>query len=179
MAYLLIVLAAFAILHFTYESIIAPSLRLRLRYRLFALRDQIRNLKIGCGDALADRYFHYLQDSINGMISVLYQFDIAALVHVHRELKTNPDLRKRAEIRANILDDCPIPEARAIRYESCKIAAYAIAVNNGVWALFIAPFAAAHLGASAVKKLIRQTISLSESDIHRAIPPSSVAGSLT
>jgi hypothetical protein len=177
MTYTLIVLVVLAALHFSYESIIAPSLRLRLRYRLFELRDRARNLKIQHGHSLRDRHFDYLQDSINGVISVLYQFDLAALVTIARELRSNAELRDLVATRAKALDDCPIPDARKIRYESCRIAAYAVAVNNGAWTLFVAPVAAAYIGFSAIKSLIRQATSLPERDIQRAIPSSS-AGSL-
>src|SRR5687767_577256 len=99
MAYLLAVLVLLSIIHFVYESIIAPSLRLSLRYKLFALRDEIRELKMAYGNLFADRHFHYMQDSLNALLSVLDRFDLAALIAVGRELKQDPELRKRVEMR--------------------------------------------------------------------------------
>jgi hypothetical protein len=61
-------LIALAALHFVYESILAPSFRLSLRFKLFVLRDEVRQLKIDCASSLNDRHFDFLQDSINNLI---------------------------------------------------------------------------------------------------------------
>ena len=61
----ILVLLALAVFHFVYESILAPSLRLSLRFRLFALRDEARQLKIECVDSLNDAHCVFLQASIN------------------------------------------------------------------------------------------------------------------
>lgn len=46
MATALFILFIFAIYHFVYESIIAPNVRLELRFELFKLRDELRNIKL-------------------------------------------------------------------------------------------------------------------------------------
>jgi hypothetical protein len=50
----IVILISLAALHFVYESILAPSLRLSLRFTLFALRDEVRQLKIDCASSLSD-----------------------------------------------------------------------------------------------------------------------------
>jgi hypothetical protein len=45
-----------ALAHFIYESILAPSWRLSLRFRLFSLRDEVRALEADCRDGLDDEH---------------------------------------------------------------------------------------------------------------------------
>jgi hypothetical protein len=72
----IIVLLALAVFHFVHESILAPSFRLSLRFRLFVLRDEVRQLKIECAESLNDEHFVFLQDSINGLISIRYGISV-------------------------------------------------------------------------------------------------------
>jgi len=50
----IIVLAGLAVYHFVYEGILAPSFRLKLRFELFELRDELRKLKISHAEDLRD-----------------------------------------------------------------------------------------------------------------------------
>jgi hypothetical protein len=179
MVWLLVVLIVTTVAHLAYESMIAPSLRLSLRYELFALRDELRQLKMGRGSSFADRHFHFLQDSINTLLSVLNHFDLATLWALEQQLQSDRVLRERMEMRARTLDDCAIPEVALIRRNTITIAARAIAVNNGICALCAVPFLAAFWGLAKLKRLIRESIALPEPDIQRAIPSSSAADSPT
>ena len=126
--YILIFLAIF---HSVYESILAPSWRLDLRFRLFELRGEVRSLELEFHGSLNSHYFEYLQDSINALISELYRFDAAAIAFAEQESRRDPQFRKGAEERSRILDDCDIPEFTAIRQRSLEIAARALLVNSG------------------------------------------------
>src|SRR5882724_446379 len=126
-----IILIALAVVHFVYESILAPSFRLSLRFKLFALRDEARQLKIDCADALSDKHFDFLQASINNLISNLNRFDMATFLGVGFESKRDPSFLKSAEERSRMLDDCNIPRAREIRQQSLRIIPAAIVINGG------------------------------------------------
>jgi hypothetical protein len=122
-----------------YESILAPSERLKLRFELFELRDRLRALKVEHSEYLEDRHFHYLQDSLNSLICLLGRFDLATLSRIEVEIQRDPALRRRSEIRAAILDDCQFDELRAIRKTSVRIAAKALLINSGGWFVSIVP----------------------------------------
>jgi hypothetical protein len=177
MVYFVAAFLLLSVFHFLYQSTLAPSLRLGLRFRLFALRDRTRELKIKNGELLSDNHFRCLQDSINGLICVLDRIGIVALTCIDRELKRDIELRKRAEARARTLDDCTLPEMRTIRDETMDIAASAVAVNNGAWFIYLLPLLVAYACVSKVKGLLRQLLCLSESDIRRAVPAISIADS--
>jgi hypothetical protein len=113
MEYLFVVLIVFALYHFVYESILAPSERLKLRFELFELRDRLRALKVDHSDYLEDRHFHYLQDSLNSLICLLGRFDLATLSRIELEFQLDPELRRRSEMRTAILDDCQFDSTTA------------------------------------------------------------------
>jgi hypothetical protein len=157
-----------AMVYFVYESIIAPSLRLNLRFELFRLRDELRKLK-GCCPELSDKHFESLQDSINGLVSVLYRLDLATLIAFENTRRRDTQFKNHIEERVRALDDCHCDEAQAIRARSREIAAKAIAVNNGAWFGFILPaiFAAAFY--SKAKWRIGSLLSLSERDLRKVV----------
>jgi hypothetical protein len=163
-------LIAAAFMHFISESIIAPSLRLKLRFELFALRDELRLLKIECDRHLDDKHFDYLQGSLNTLIRVLHWIDMTTLAAVERELRTNPQIREQIEARNKVLDDCDIPEARQIRYRSLQVAAKAFAVNGGGWAIYPLPLLLPFVGHSKIKRAIKASLSLSELDLNKVAP---------
>ena len=173
------ILIALAALHFVYESILAPSFRLSLRFKLFVLRDEVRKLKIDCAGSLSDKHFDFLQNSINNLISNLNRFDMATFVGVEFESKKDPSFLKAAEERSRMLDDCKIPRAREIREQSLKIISAAIFINSGaLFLLIFAPIIIATLGYTEVKQRIRIFAFISDQDLKR-IPPSESAASAT
>jgi hypothetical protein len=174
------ILIALAALHFVYESILAPLFRLSLRFRLFVLRDEVRQLKIDCASSLSDRHFDFLQDSINNLISNLNRFDMATFVGMELESKKDRSFLKSAEERSRMLDDCNIPRAREISKQSLKIISAAFFINSGVlFLLMFAPIIIAILGYAEVKKRIKIFAFISDQDLKRIPPAQSAAASPT
>lgn len=172
----IIVLLALAVFHFVYESILAPSFRLSLRFRLFVLRDEVRQLKIECAQSLNGEHLVLLQDSINGLISMLHRFDMASLLGVEFESRKDPEFLKQAEERSRMLDDCKIPRVREIRKQALKIVTEALCVNSGAWVvLFFAPWIVAVIGFSEAKRRIRVFASLTGQDFKRLSASESAA----
>lgn len=177
-----LLLAALALFHWIYESTLAPSFRLDLRFRLFALRDELRALKIDLGSDLADKHFHYLQDSVNTLIYMLNRIDVGSLHAVTRELDRNPKLRHKIELRTKTLDDCNIPEARDIRNRSLEIASRALLVNMGGLVIYVLPVVLVIAGVAALRrqyrKHIKDFVSVPEPEFHRVMPCADGDGSL-
>lgn len=172
----IIVLLALAVFHFVYESILAPSFRLSLRFRLFVLRDEVRQLKIECAQSWNDEHLVILQDSIKGLISMLHRFDMASLLGLEFESRKDPEFLKQAEERSRVLDDCKVPRVREIRRKALKIATEALCVNSGAWVvLFFAPWIVAVIGFSEAKRRIRVFASLTGQDFKRLSPSESAA----
>jgi hypothetical protein len=170
MSYLILSMAILAVIHFIYESIIAPSLRLSIRYELFCLRDQLRQLKIEHGDELDDKHFCYLQDSINTIISALPRIEIVAIAHMKTVLENDDELRNRLNVRQEILDDCIIPEMTEIRRKSIALSIRALGVNGGMWSVYIIPIMAVGGVYRSIERRIKALVSLSDLDIDKIAP---------
>lgn len=159
-----------ALIHFIYESTLAPSWRLRLRFRLFALRDEVRTLKGACRDPLEDRHYAYLLESINTMIAMLHRYDIAAIVAAEFRYHRDTEFRIHVDTRATILDDCNLPQAQNIRRSSVDLVARAIAVNSGVACAPLYPVALMGVGLSTLQKHLRKFTALSRRELESVAP---------
>jgi hypothetical protein len=168
--YLLGTMFALTAFHFVYESTLAPSFRLQLRFELFRLRDELRNLKMTRND-LDDKHFCYLQDSINTLIANLVRFDAATLTRIDLELQRDSELRERSEARCKVMDDCAVAEARLIRRKCNIVGVKALAVNSGGWGGYILPGVFVLVGFSELKRRIKAALSIPEKDFARAAPP--------
>lgn len=166
---LLEVMFFLALSHFIYESILAPSWRLSLRFRLFALRDEVQALKTR-RDLLDDEHYAYLQDSINTMIAMLHRYDIAAIIAAEFRYHRDPGFRIRVDTRATILDGCDLPEAQSVRRSSVDLIARAIAVNSGMLCAPLYPFALMGIGFSTLRRHLRKFATLSRRELESVAP---------
>lgn len=186
MTYLIFGMACAALCHFVYESILAPSFRLELRFELFRLRDEVRLLKINnllsktSEPEFVDGHYGYLQDSINSLICILYRYDLAAIWTITGQIHRDEALRQRVEARARLLDDCELPAVLSVRKRQLDIAAKALAVNSGPMLLLLLAPALALSGYKAVGGKIRGEIKTSltvpGTDLKRCIPHESELG---
>ena len=170
LAILIVILALLTLVHFVYESILAPSLRLEIRFELFKLRDELRFIKINLGNELDDKHYHFLQDSINTLIRNLYRFDLAIVTKAMIEVKRDKDLKKRVQERSLFLDDCTVAEARRIRNESINLAFRALRVNSGGWAVYFIPVIATIVCYKYALAAGKALISMSEPDFRKVTP---------
>jgi hypothetical protein len=167
MMYVISALFFLSVLHFVYETLVAPSLRLSARHKLFALRDQLRALKMTAGTELDDPHFDYLHDSLNALIRTLDNFNLSLLIRLRNLSSGDAGLRARVEERCKVLDDCAMPEALEIRKKSVRIALEAFTINCGGGLIYFAPLLFAVNSYSRVKQLVRTLASMSDSDMSR------------
>lgn len=177
MYYCIVILTCVAIFHFVYESIIAPSLRLELRFELCGLRDEVGLLKIespgvagGEGSELVDRHLCELQDSINSLLGILFRFDLATVCAISEEIDRDAELKRRVQARARILDSCVLPRVLAIRSKQIRIATKALAVNIGPMLLWSAFPTSLFVGYRAVRNKIKRSLTVPGTDLERFIP---------
>jgi hypothetical protein len=169
----LIILIAAAILHFVYESIIAPSLRLELRFELFRLRDEVRFLKIESlnnddeGPQFVEQHFYELQDSINSLICLLFRFDLTTLCAISEEIERDAELKQRVEARSRMLDNCVLPAVLEIRRKQFWIATKALAVNSGPMLVWLVLPALLFVGYQTVRRKIKDSLTIPETDLKR------------
>lgn len=166
MSYLVLGLILLSIIHLIYESVIAPSLRLKLRFDLFALRDEVRSLKVEHGDMLRDRHFKYLEDSINSTILMLPRFELSVIRKINEELKKDKELDARVQERMRVLDDCNISRIAEIRKKSLDLANKSFVINSGMLFMYLLPFALLRV----IENRIRSAVSMSNADLKKIAP---------
>jgi hypothetical protein len=162
MSYMMFGLAILALLHFVYESTLAPSFRMKLHFDLCALRGALRRLRLARGQALSQEGCSGLDESLRALDSMLHRFDLGMLAAVRRELARNPALRRHVEQRGRMLDACTVPEAIEIRERLLHIASRALLVNHGAWCIYILPAVLGCLSFRNARRLIGAAIAVSQ-----------------
>ena len=170
MATTFFVLFCLGVFHFVYEGIILPSIRMNLRFKLFSLRDRVRNLKVECGTALNDEIYHLLENSINTTIKFLHRVDVSAVVDAHRTIETDEELRKRAGNRKALFDKCQIAEVRDIEHEHFVIWMYAFSANMGGWFIYFLPPVLCLMFIGKVLSILKTLFLLDERDLENILP---------
>lgn len=170
MANLFLVLVAIALLHFLYDGIVAPSIRLRLRFRLFALRDDLRSLRHGRSMDLDDVMFSHLHESLNTAIQIVPLMTIRMMQVSQRAIEADENLRNRIDAQIAQLDACPNQEARRIWVGAVSVVRQSYLVNGGGWALYLVPAAVVVASIAAISRGVASLLSVPMSDLSRVFP---------
>ncbi len=135
----ILLFGAFSIASFIYGGILAPSLRVHLRYRLFELRDQLRMLVHAKDGTVSYDQFMLLHSNMNFAVSAVRFLDVGTLLQAELVLKRDEGLRKRTDKRSAELDKCKSAEFVRIRKEANRVLGYALIVNSGLWLVWLVP----------------------------------------
>lgn len=140
MATLFLCMMLFATLYLIYEGILAPSMRLRIRFRLFALRDEVRRMKTA-DTSLDDEVFEEIDDAINTAIHLCHRISPSLLRDFKQMLNENPDLRVTIEDRIRRIEASPAEHIQRAWRQSSETLREALLVNVGAWAFWVVPIA--------------------------------------
>lgn len=169
MSYVIIFLCIGATLHFVYESIVAPTLRIEQRFRLFAIRDRLRSLKARLGDELDPRVFHELQDSINIQINVVELFSLVSLMQARARLRENKDLGKKVKARLDLIEACTVPEVKEIADECLQVAMCTSLINSAGWAFYIVPLIYCRKAMTWLSTRLKAIVLMREGELPRVL----------
>jgi hypothetical protein len=143
MSVAVIILIIFAIFHFIYEMIILPNVRLGMRYKLFALRDQLINLQIEGKGNIDNDVFLVLENTISTTIGRLPYFSISMFLRTIEQHQSDSDLKDLIKRRKELIESCPNEAIKEVNKETLKIAHKAFLYNSGGWlstiVIFIIP----------------------------------------
>jgi hypothetical protein len=139
MAYLFVILVVFCFWHFVYEAILLPTLRLKLRFQLYALRDAIRDLKIDQNHRFNDVEFNHMHSIINSMLQILPILDLRFVRRMVREEIKNPDLNSIIEQRRQMIESCSVGRVREIYNELSTWMNYAVLANSFGLLMYLMP----------------------------------------
>ncbi len=172
LAIAIVIFAVISVFYCIYYSIVAPSLRMRLRYSFFELRDQLRAVRIEDKSEADSEAFHCLQSAFNSYIRWLFRVDVASLWEFHSLLKSDNTLRRLVEQRTRAVQECTNPELRRIYEASHSLVLWTILVNSlGFFVLIALPFLLIVVALvlvlqlrKAVSRIVDQIICLPESE---------------
>jgi hypothetical protein len=156
-------------IYFAWESIVAPSIRLYLRFRIFKLRDELRQLKSLHGKAFEDEAFRYAQDSFNTAIRLLPMITISVAHEAKLAFDNDASLRARVANREALLESCTIVEVKTIRDKAFHCVALALLVNCAGLFVLVIPAAILALFFNRCKKQLKQLITVPGNEIDRLL----------
>ncbi len=134
MEYVVIFLFVVAAWHAIYEGIVAPTIRVRLRFYMFEIRDELRLLRLRSQEALDDKRvsaFQLMEESINNVIKLMARITLTEVLSARNHVANDPTLRASVDERIRFLDS--FDELKVLQFRSAQIFAAALAVNSGGW----------------------------------------------
>lgn len=158
MSFSLFIICLLAILHFAYENIVAPTLRVYQRNKLFALRDELRTIDFYALSKTDKVAFECIEKSLTNCIQNLPYMNIYNFTRYKQEYEKNEKLREVVNSKINSISQCSVDELKDIFNQTGKISYDAILINSGVLFLYLIPLALiAVLGEFGIK-LVRDMI---------------------
>lgn len=130
MTTIIAVFFALCILHFIYEGAIAPFLRLRIRLRLYALRDRLRVFESTHKSFENESVFEELAASINTSIAIVGWVTPSAVARADREFRRDPILQEAVQRRRDLVARSEIKAVQDIRRKEVRLVGWALAVNT-------------------------------------------------
>lgn len=151
-------LALLATWHFVYEGILAPSLRMSLRYRIFELRDQLRT-EMYSDDSEASTI---LQSQMNTSLQVLSEISISDAYQVRKYIRANPNAQEEARRRMVIVENSANPKLKKLADQLSSIIIRAFVVNTGGWIVYVVPLALSWILLKKLRNGVRVLLNLPE-----------------
>lgn len=139
MALSFFVIFILALIHFIYEAIVLPSYRLQLRYKLFALRDELRFLKIDHGSNISKQEFEIASSTVNTPINHLALFKLSLFYSARQTMNSDKEFKTLLDEREEVLDNSKIERLKEICNEATLISLKALTANSGMVLFYLFP----------------------------------------
>jgi hypothetical protein len=156
-----------ALIHFVFEGIIAPSMRMSLRNKLFELRDEIRELKEIGLNPQDEAVFWHIHDGINSFINKLPHLTVHNQANAVRAYKTNPHLKNVIDARIHMMESCTNSQLKTIFTKTTTVVEEAFLINMGGWFFYVLPIAVALFAVGYLKRIASSIIVAPSVDTNR------------
>jgi len=170
MKILLTLLLIVAVWHFVYECIIAPSIRLNLRNRLFALRDELRQAKIDGISKEDEKAFWFIHKGINTFLNRLPSLTIDVMFELDAEYERDESVKRSLDEKIATVEKCKDFRIRKVFDEANKILDNAIITNAGGWFIYVIPVAIVFLTMGKLSKFTAELIVSPTKNVDQFIP---------
>lgn len=141
MEYLIVALFFAAVWHFAYQAIWLPTIHMKQRNRLFALRDRLRSYHFDHAEAGHERAFTIAQDGINNCIHSVEVLGLHFQRRIGRRYGNDAAFRERVKERRQALRDANCKEIDDVVDEANEALREIFVFNSGGWFVYIVPVA--------------------------------------
>jgi hypothetical protein len=167
--FIFLISGLYALFHFVWQSTIAPSLRLDVRFRVFALRDELRRLKLA-DQPVSDDAFHIVEEMLIAVLHVLYEIDVPLLIHCDWYANTDQKFKEQIQKRMEIVKSANCPELEKIVVQARKQLVRAAKINSGGWMPYVIPSVMTLLFFKTLCKPIFSVIYMNRAQLQKIIP---------
>lgn len=136
---LAVVVIVLSLAHFLYETIIAPTLRLRIKFAFFGVRDRAFHAHMKQPDTFTREDYELFVESINGVMRHTSEITLSTTYMMRRRLPR--EVRIRATARARRFEGSESAEVREIAYDLARYVEMLLIVNNAGLFVTMVPFA--------------------------------------
>jgi hypothetical protein len=137
---LFFIVTILSLVHLLLESAILPNERLKLRYSLFELRDELRWKVIDEPGSISAEEYKVLGDKINGTISNMGKILPTTLYKVQTAYKSDENFKKVVDKRKSIIENSQSDFVKSIDAKAGALTIIALGINSGGWLIVILPF---------------------------------------
>lgn len=141
MTYLFYIICGMATVHFIYERIILPSIRLNYRAELFKIRDTVRNemlfSNLSNKDMKAAKLVH---DGLNNAINRLHLLTISNKYFVVERIMLNPELKNAMIEYAEAINKCESKVIKGALIKANQVMDCVFAANTIFTFIYFLPF---------------------------------------
>jgi hypothetical protein len=171
---LFFIFVGLAFFHFWWEGIIAPSIRLELRFDVFKMRDVLRRAKIEHGEQLDDELFDVLQHVLNKEIAFLHRATLVSFYSAYKRYANSEELETSYKRFQKLVAECALPEIKNIAERSAVVTVCAMIVNSGGWLVYVVPILLLAVSFRTIQLLsAKLLVGLSDKEVNRSFPDTS------
>lgn len=172
MILLFVTVVVLATWHYLYEGLITPTIMASLRNELFALRDEIRMIKIDNPSLRGNdnQVLYYVHDGINFYLERLPFLTLSHLIKAMKVNEKDAKFRKIIDERVKALDLCEDKRIVNIFERSTKVVKTAYIANMGAWFIYLIPIALVIMLLERLKHFVSDLILLPTYEAKELIP---------
>ncbi len=154
LAWSILGLAVAGFLAWIYQAIILPMEQQRIRFELFKLRDDLRQLVVDEKIKEDSAAFQLLHNGLNVFVRTASQFDLCLLTKVEKASEKKEQKRRFEHMQEQI--DKSIPEVKEIFDKSVRVMATALILNSVVLLVWAVPPIILSQGISHLSSAIKE-----------------------
>lgn len=167
---LLLLFLVASVWHFVYENIIAPSIRLHLRNRLFVLRDELRQARVDGIKTEDEKAFWFVHNGINNFLNRLPSITLERTMALSEECNKNESFKRELDEHINAVVNSNDFRIRNAFEKANSVIEASIITNMGGWFIYIIPVAIAISVMEKLSRLTAELIVTPAKDVERFLP---------